>query len=323
MDFYNSEVERPLQTSNAQYLQAYKDLSQAVVQALKIRTLKTSQVMFLLQEHGLNLGDVYQVIFWPRMSREFPKKNLRMVTSHLVKKNWLEPLLKDLRGDFSYAEVANILGVSSLATFHHWEMGRREIPLHYFLMIIDKFYGRLQAFLDNLPLDLNLAQFELLRLKPKLYHQFFSLPWMPTIMLALRLPKLVKMSSIQNQVTYLAKNLNRSTHEIEEALGILMHLKLVKIENGRLHSQPQQFYAIPAIAPEKVEELLNFWFSQVLTMSKKPGFHKFEQHATTFESKEKIIQWITELREKIKGEVKSSGEPETLIHINWQVAEIL
>ncbi len=87
MDFYNSEVEQPLQTSNTHYLQAYKDLSQAIVQALKVRTLKTSQVMFLLQERGLNLADVYQVIFWPRMSKELPKKNVRIVTSHLVKKN--------------------------------------------------------------------------------------------------------------------------------------------------------------------------------------------------------------------------------------------
>lgn len=302
---------------------AYKDLSQAILNSLDLKTIKTSHVLLALQNRGLHLNDLHKVLFWPREMNSSLNTTSRMTTAVMLNRNWVQPLLKEIRADFSYAEMASILNVQSLATFHHWESGRRDIPFHFFLLIIDKIQGRLQAFIDNLPVQIDLAHIELLNLKPKLYQQFFSVPWLPTVLLALGLRPLKEKTSITSQAEYLAEKLKMPKASIEFAIETLLHLQLLKIEEGRLVSQPHQFYAIPAITDEKIKELQNYWFSQSQDLLANPGFHRFEQHTTTRESKEKIIGWITELREKIKEEVKSSGEPETLIHISWQMAELL
>jgi len=332
MDFYTSgepqnklvEEKHPKSSSELNAYADYQYLSENILKKLNITSSKTSQVLFALQNEGLNLDDLYIMLFWPRHLHKLPNQfSGAAVTSTQVKRRWVQPLLKELRGDFSFAEIANLFQIKSIATYHHWESGRREIPFLFFLMAIEKFQGRLQAFIDSLPFEIDLSSCQFLNLKPKLYQHFFANPWTPTVMLAFRLPTLLKMNSAAKQMNYLSQKLKIPLPQIEESVTQLLNLKLVKIENGRLHSQPQQLYAIPAISEEKINELRNYWYTETKSLLQNPGLHRFEQHATTHESKEKIIGWITELREKIKKEVKASGSPETLIHITWQVAEVL
>lgn len=302
----------------------YQSLAQSILKKLEIKSSKTSQVLFALQNQGLNLDDLYITLFWPRAVKA-PQEylNRTAATSLHVKRRWVQPILKELRGDFSFAEIAQLFQIKSIATYHHWESGRREIPFSFFLMAIDKFQGRLQAFIDSLPFEINI-DITSLNLKPKLYQHFFANPWTPTVMLAFRLPTILEMKSISQQIAFLTENLSLTLPQIEESIRQLLHLQLVKIENGRLRSEPKQLYAIPAISEEKINELRNYWFiTEAEFLLKRPGLHRFEQHATTHESKEKIMGWIAELREKIRNEVKQSGSPETLIHITWQVAEVL
>lgn len=332
MDFYISgeiknkitEEKYPKSSSELNIYSDYQYLSDSILKKLNIKSSKTSQVLFALQDQGLNLDDLYIMLFWPgHLRKPTNQPNSPAVTNTQVKRRWVQPILKELRGDFSFAEIAHLFQIKSIATYHHWESGRREIPFVFFLMAIEKFQGRLQAFIDSLPFEIDLSACKFLNLKPKLYQHFFATPWTPTVMLALRLPALLKMNSIPKQMEYLSQNLKISLPQIEESITQLLHLKLVKIEDSRLQSQPQQLYAIPAITEEKINELRNYWFTETKSLLQNPGLHRFEQHATTHESKEKIMGWIIELREKIRKEVKASDKPETLIHITWQVAEVL
>ena len=114
-----------------------------------------------------------------------------------------------------------------------------------------------------------------------------------------------------------------TAREIEDSASKLLRLGLARLEDGRLLADPAQFYAIPSIPAEEINRIEGHWFAQAGKLAARPGLHKVEQHALSHASRERIVGWITELRERIRQEVQTGGEPETLIHINWQVAELI
>ncbi|MCK6597185.1 MAG: DUF4423 domain-containing protein, partial [Bdellovibrionaceae bacterium] len=272
------------------------------------------------------LKDLYCTLFWPRKISEDVEEEITAPIQTSIRKRWLQPILREIRGDFSFVEIAEVLKLKSVATYHHWETGRREIPLPYLLMVIHKIQGRLQAFIDMLSLDLDFSEFKFLKLKLKFYEQFFSEPWIPTVLFSLSVNEIKKISSTQLQVSVIAKKLEIPEAHVEAAISVLLKLQLVKVRENRFLGCVDQYYAIPKVSDQKIEELRHFWFSRAEKLLQKPGFHRFEQHLTSREKKEKIISWIMELREKIREEVKSDESEEnneTLIHIGWQVLELL
>lgn len=143
------------------------------------------------------------------------------------------------------------------------------------------------------------------------------------LMLSLRLPMLSELKSAETQARFLSSRLELPLLKVETSLDLLIRLRLARLESGRLVSDEAQLYAIPAVSPERIQAIHRFWFENSLRLLEKPGFHKVEQHALSRESRDRVIGWITELRERIREEVRTGGDPETLIHINWQVAELL
>lgn len=312
---------RCLAELNSQF-NCYQAIAKSVAEQLHLQdyeTLRTSVVLIELQREGLRLQEIEQAIFAPR-----PLSGLqglpKMLTIPALQKRFMTPFLRALRGGETLAEVARKLNLSTLSTYHHWELGRRDIPFVYFLQAIELLSGRLQAFLEVLPIFVDSKPFSA---KPELYREFFGQPWIPSIFMALRLEKLKDLKSTYRQADYLSRFLNISLQDSEEALDLLFRLSLVRLENGRFVADPRQLYAIPTISKEKIDLIHEHWFSQAPNFLRRPGFHKVEQHATTHESKERIIQWVSELREKIRAEVKQSGAPETFIHINWQIVELM
>lgn len=316
------KVKKGRLTDSTNSLNCYEEIVKSVAEQLHLQdyeTLRTSVVLIELQREGMLLQEIVQAIFAPRALSELQRLP-KIVTIPSLQKKFMTPFLRALRKEATLAEVVKKLNLSTLSTYHHWEVGRRDIPFVYFLQAIDLLSGRLQAFLEVLPLFVDTKPFSA---KPELYKEFFSQPWIPSIFMALQLAKLKNLKTTYRQADYLSRFLNISLQDSEETLDLLLRLSLVRLDGGRFVADPRQLYAIPSIPKEKIDLIHEHWFTQAASFLKRPGFHKVEQHATTHESKERIIQWVSELREKIRAEVKKSGDPETFIHINWQIVELM
>jgi hypothetical protein len=286
------------------------------------RKARLPEVLLFLQKEGMKLQEMEQAIFAPRIVPTLRKKS-KMKTQLGIRKDFIVPFLKALRGSRTLLAAKEALEITTLSTYHHWEMGRRDIPFEMFLKAIDVFSGRLPAFLETLGLKNKLKAQGLEDLHIGRYELFFNDPWTPTILMSLRLPQVLKLSNPQEQAVFLSHSLKIPLSSVEKSLDLLVQLQLIYQKEGKFFSNPVQFNVIPSITPEKINEIHQYWFDQAANFLNYPGYHKLEQHALTHESKDKIVQWISELREKIRQEVKSSGEPETLIHIHWQLAELI
>jgi hypothetical protein len=260
-------------------------------------TMRLPVVLLKYQKQGFKLQHLEQAVFAPRLVPDLRVKT-KFATSLAVRKGFIAPFMRALRGRRTLSEVAKILGTKTLSTFHHWETGRRDISLAQFLKVVDDMSGRLPAVLETLGIRGLPENQEFKDLHVGRYAQFFSDPWTPTILMALRLPQLLKIPSPALQAQFLSQRLKIPHASVENSLDLLMRLQLVRLQEGRLISNPVQFDAIPSITPEKIQEIHQYWFNQAGALLAAPGFHKLEQHALTHESKEKIILWISELREK-------------------------
>lgn len=252
-----------------------------------------------------------------------PAQLQRLSNAIRMRQHFSAPVLRTLRGKRTLGEAAKILGIRNLSTIHHWESGRREVPFAQWLKAVDRWSGRLDALVASLPFELSLDELGFDPLPARAYSEFFSDPWTPMLMLSLRLPMLSELKSAETQARFLSSRLELPLLKVETSLDLLIRLRLARLESGRLVSDEAQLYAIPAVSPERIQAIHRFWFENSLRLLEKPGFHKVEQHALSRESRDRVIGWITELRERIREEVRTGGDPETLIHINWQVAELL
>lgn len=292
-------------------------------------SLRLPYVLIALQKRGIKLRDLEQAVFAPRPLPSQTRKSVQgarraqILTPLGLRRDFIIPFLRALRGTQTLAVTAQRLGTHGPTAYNHWETGRRDIPLTQFLMVIADLSGRLPAFLETLGISNPPPGGDFSELHLGRYREFFSDPWTPTVLMSLRLPQVLSMPSGQAQARYLSEVLQIPQASIENSMDLLLRLQLARLQGGRFVGNPVQFDAIPSIEEKKIQEIHQFWFQRASSMLARPGFHKLEQHALTHESKEKIIFWISELREKIHQEVIASGSPETLIHIHWQLAEII
>ncbi|HPI41099.1 MAG TPA: DUF4423 domain-containing protein [Pseudobdellovibrionaceae bacterium] len=303
-------------------LKNYLKLAEVLSDKISEHTTRTAKFLNILQNHGVLLKDLSESVFAPKIV--FKLQSFKHQGSRVgLQKQWLCVFLTHLRGHRTYVEMAQMLNLGTPSTYHHWESGRRDIPLAYWFMAIDKATGRLEALLSTMPFKVSLLECGFKNRSPILYEEFFSQPWTPSILLALQIPKVKNASSIKEQILLLRQMTKIQTTDIENSLDVLTKMGMIEIKDSKFFANPGQFYAIPSIPPQRINEIHKYWFHRSEEMLSFPGYHKVEQHALTHESKEKIIGWIAELRDRIRQEVNNNGAPETIIHIGWQVAEFI
>ena len=278
--------------------------------------IRASLYAFLLSKKGLNLEDIASAIVAPRV---FPKQKAS-TTPTATQKNFIAPLLKEIRGERTLREVGDILRLKTPAAYNHWESARRDIPLHTFLEAIDQLSSRLHTFCEVIGFEKNLSKLGFPSHRKDFSEKFFTLPWTPTVFLALQTSRYE--SQLKHSSAKLARQLNLSIKKIDDALHILADLELVTFDGALYRHRKGQFYAPPTLSKSTLERLNLYWFSQSKELYSQPGLHKIEEHALSIESLEKIKTWVAELRERIREEVKTST-PETVAHIHWQVSDML
>jgi hypothetical protein len=280
------------------------------------KAIRASVWCLLIKRQGISLLDLAAVIVAPRIAGGVSAP----ATATTARTKFVAPLLKLLRGERTLADAQKMFGLTTQGTFNHWEMGRRDIPLWRFIQAIDILATRLSSFCEALNFKENLANFGFRSSRTDFSTQFFSLPWTPTVFLALQTQRYLRQQ--RHDTKKLARQLNLTREQVEESLTVLADLELIIFDNKFYRTRKGQFYAPPTLTPATLDRLHSYWFGKSVDLLVQPGLHKIEEHALSRESLRKIITWVTELREKIREEVKRS-EPETVVHIHWQIAEMI
>ena len=309
---------RPSEVSDPRY----ERLAERIAGELKLSPRRTGLVLGALQRRGLPLARLEQAIFAPREPLHLATGS-KVMGGTALRTRFIAPTLRALRGKRTLADTARLLEVRNLSTLHHWESGRRDLPFSRWLQAVDLCSGRLDAVVECLPFRVELETLGFEKGRTAMMSEFFADVWTPVVLLSLRLPEVRDLPAPAEQVRHLTLKLGATAREIEDSAGKLLRLGLARLEEGRLVADPAQFYAIPSVPAEEITRIQQHWFSQAEKFSSRPVFHKVEQHALSRASRDRIVGWITELRERIRVEVRDGGEPETLIHINWQVAELI
>jgi hypothetical protein len=281
-----------------------------------ITPFRASVWCLLAQKTGKSLSSARAAVTAPKALAAFitPRTLLAM------RRNYIGPLLKSLRRERSLHETAELLELGTWSTYHHWECGRRDLPFFRLLQAIDVLSSRLDVFCETFDFKTSLKKFGLRGHTPGFSENFFALPWTPTVYLILQSHAYLERR--RHDSRWLAKQLGLSVEQVNQSLATLGDLGIVTFDGTTYTLRKGQFYAPPTLKPEKLRVLNDYWFSRSAELAQLPGFHKIEEHALSRELAAKIAIWISELRERIRLEVKKS-EPETVVHLHWQVADLM
>lgn len=274
--------------------------------------IRTAQWLSQLSTSPQILYDFSEAIFKPKTlsfnSLSMDKKSI--LTS------FIPVLLREFRGDLTIEQVCHRAGIGSSVTYYFWEEGTRDIPLCRFLEMIHLYNSRLDLFCETLGFPKNLSEYGLPNRDQHFSEMFFKNPWVPTIYLALQF------KNPANNVYLLSKKLSLSEDQVNEALEILQNLKLVRKKVDGYEVIKGVFFTPPNLKEGQLKTLNHFWMNQSVQFSNDPDFFKIDQAIVSHESKKKILGWIADLRKKISDEVKITN-PETLLHMQWQVHDLL
>ncbi|MBF0299180.1 MAG: DUF4423 domain-containing protein [Oligoflexia bacterium] len=280
-------------------------------------SIRTSLFFYLTAKKNFNLTSIFYSLYAP----EIPPFNISTnTTQNILKTKYLPCLLKKIRGKKTLEEIKNIIAITNRSSFNHWETGKRDIPFDKFLKLIDLYSGRLNAFCESLEFTKSLNNFGFKNQKANFSKRFFSLPWTPTIYLYLQTKPYGRIRIHNNRI--ICNHLKITEKMLTEALKILIDLELIRFDGEKYLCNKGQFYVGPIITSKIVENLNDYWFSKSKDLAKLKGFHKIEEHTVSKELYENILNWVQELREKIRNEVKKT-KPEMLIHIHWQIAKMV
>lgn len=277
---------------------------------------RTSRWLWTLQESGISLRDLFTYMMKPKEQvLEEKLLNAEQVGAFLV-----GPVLRKFRGDRTISEVIEILKVRNKETYHYWETGQRDLPLSQFLKVVDLIGGRLQIFCEMIGFKKDLREFRLKSFKENLSGTFFKKPWTPTVYLLLHTEAYRNLP--EHQDAFLSKQIGISLLQVQDSLADLADLEMIRYDGKRYIPFKGVFYTPPNLNPEVLNQLNSYWMNKSFELMSCQGLHKIEQAAVSFESRDKIVKWVGELREKIREEIKTT-QPETVLHMQWQVADLL
>ncbi|MCB0342167.1 MAG: DUF4423 domain-containing protein [Pseudobdellovibrionaceae bacterium] len=281
-------------------------------------TIRASAWLLLAAKKGMRVSDFLWTITAPlRETHDEP-----VATETILKKTVIAPALRFLRGKRTLVEVKDLLHLENSVSFHHWEKGKRDIPLSFFLKTIYLFSQRLHLVVELTAPNIDLEKFEMSPFPADFSRRFFSKPWIPSLYLLIQTE--VFESWDRQQESRCCRFLNINNEQLHSAMQTLFDLKLVRVRQGRYEIRKGAFYASKNLPEELLTNLHLYWLTQApqFYSQNKRGLHKVEQATMSHESFKKILGWVEELRGKIKEELKTTT-PETMVHFSWQVCDLL
>lgn len=289
--------------------------------------IKAFEALAYLQDKKVNLFDLAQTLFNPRPLHVNNREHFSIAQ---IKSELLPSILIELRGQDSLKDLCAKLNLPNVSTYHHYEKQIRDVPFEIFIYALEA-SQKLEVFLSlidfkKISIDHHETQdFDIENLNK--YHvfskDFFSKPWVPSVYLLIQLPQFSKIKNRNKQYEYISNVLNLNKQQIQDSFEVLSRLNIVHFKEEKIEFSKGQFFNPPQIDKKALDEIHTYWFSRAKEHLNMNGYHRLEQHTVTEETQVRIINWIKELREKIKQEVLiQKGEADRLIHINWSLTEL-
>lgn len=272
------------------------------------KVYRTSAWLWTLKCKNISLEDLAESVLKPKQFK-FSKT---LSDKKDLATNFTPLFLRAMRGEKTLDQMANLLEIKNAATYYYWEQGSRDLPLTHFLKIIH-LSGGLPVFLESLGFVQDISKLGFTTLPTDFYNLCFSDPWSPTIHLALQ----TKMHEKSNNLSQLAQSIKISVDQLQKSLETLVQLKLVKKEGSKFIAQKGVFYVPAHLQENYKKKFYDYWGQK----TNHHGFDKIDQACVSYESHEKILGWVSELREKIKEEIKTT-KPETVLHMQWKVVDL-
>lgn len=297
----------------------HRDKNQSLINGLQDsapENIRTSPVWQALELIGVEHKHLVDCLLKP-IETNFIYNNPDRKT---LSRNVIGPLLRVIRRGHTIEQVCLLVGINTPVTYHYWEKGSRDIPFYVFLKIIDRLCGRLQFFCETIRFRTDLRTFGLKAFKPNLSEHFFKFPWTPTIYLFL-LTAVYKAEATHSD-EFVADKLSLTKSQVAESIKTLIDFEMIKFSGAKYEAFSGVFYTPPSLDKKSLEDLNHYWMTQAYEFMRFEGLHKIDQAAVSHESKMKIIGWVSELREKIRLEIATTT-PETIVHMHWQVSDIL
>ncbi len=277
--------------------------------------IRASLFFKILDDQGISLVNIRHALFYPQKKQtEFMTANSKLITANLIM-----PSLRYLRKNLTIKQMATKLGLSNSSAWHHWEMGRREIPLYTFLKVLSFNPEKFKLFLETLNFKNPFELPETVKYTPGGLKKLFKKPWLPTLLFLVQATHHQKKAQDTEKF---AKILNVSKNEVFEGIQLLLDWGLLIQENKSYRALPAHFQTPPLMKDEYILQMKKYWFDKGYDLSRLPGHHSITAFCISQSSKVKILNWIQELEAKICDEIEGS-KPETVLFLKLQAADLL
>ena len=298
-----------------------KDLSMQYYDSKKMKRSTTSTLRlgaFLIEalDQGLSATQIGHSLLFP----DTMKKNDSVLATGETTQKLVQATLQSLRKNLTVKQMATKLHLTNSSSWHHWEIGRRDIPLWFFLKALSLNAPNFRLFLETLNFKKDFILEECsIKYSPGEINLLFQKPWVLTLYLLLQ-------SSFHNQceqnlISY-AQILGVSLSEIEEGLKLLIERNLVVLEQTRYRSVPANFQSLPSFNGEEgVKAVKKFWFDKGYELSQRAGHHRIMAACVSMQSKKKILGWLQEFEKKVFNEIENSA-PETVLLMKLQIVDL-
>lgn len=283
---------------------------------LQRKIIRASSFLSLLKEQGQSMDRLLESLCKPTII----KSKFDGMPSEKASQEIICFLLHYLRGSQTIESASITLGLKNHVTYYYWERGTRGIPLSYLLKCLHFFENRLSLFCEIIGFTEDLKEYGFQVYPPHFYENFFKSPWTPTVLCALQVQK--PNESASRVMQNLTKKLGLTEEQVLDSIQILEALGLLVKKGNSFQLMHGQFYVPGQLREKYIEQIYAFWTERKLNISLEKDLYKFDQASVSYALKEKIAQWVTELREKIRAEVKTT-KPETVIHMHWQVVDLM
>jgi hypothetical protein len=182
--------------------------------------------------------------------------------------------------------------------------------------------NKVTLFLEGLGTSLKYETYGIPHRVDRFNEIFFGNPWTPSIYLVLQTQFYLDFK--RHSDDQIARKIGVSENQVKQSLSDLQLLHLIQFQGTHYQVVKGTFLAPPSSLTKNknVQNLKKYWMDRSAGFRDWPGIHRIEQATVSHESKEKILLWISELREKIAQEIKVT-QPQTILHLHLQAFDLL
>ena len=277
------------------------------------RRLYFSEFLKIIEFNGIELNSLLGYVLTPFEFQE-------QLTPRMKMDKRVARFLRNLRGKMDLAQFVRLVQVNK-STYFYWERGERRILFADLLKLL-LHLNKVTLFLEGLGTSLKYETYGIPHRADRFNEIFFGNPWTPSIYLVLQTQ--FYLDCKRHSDNQIARKIGVTEDQVKQSISDLQLLHLIQFQGTHYQVVKGTFLAPPSSLTKNanVQNLKKYWMDRSAGFRDWPGIHRIEQATVSHETKEKILLWISELREKIAQEIKVT-QPQTILHLHLQAFDLL